>query len=52
MLKFGNSRMDKEQREWVSSIIWQKLLEAAKEDKELTLYDIDAYLGLEEDTEE
>jgi hypothetical protein len=50
MLKLGN--MDKEQREWVSSIIWQKLLEASKEDKELTLYDIDVYLGLEEDTEE
>jgi hypothetical protein len=52
MLKFGDSRMDKEQREWVSSIIWQKLLEAAKEDEELTLYDIDAYLGFEEDAEE
>jgi hypothetical protein len=52
MLKFEKSRMDKEEKEWVLSIIWQKLLEAAKEDKELTLYDIDVYFGYEEEEEE
>jgi hypothetical protein len=45
-------RLDKEQKEWVSSIVWQKLLEAAKEDKELTFYDIDVYLGYEDEEEE
>jgi len=52
MLGFEKSRMGKEQKEWVLSIIWQKLLEAAKEDKELTLYDIDVYLGYEDEEEE
>jgi len=45
-------RLDKEQKEWISSIIWQKLLEAAKEGKELTFYDIDVYLGYEDEEEE
>ncbi len=45
-------RLDKEEKEWLSSIIWQKLLEAAKEDKELTFYDIDVYLGYEDEEEE
>jgi hypothetical protein len=52
LLGFEKSRMDKEQKEWVLSIIWQKLLEAAKEDRELTLYDIDVYFGYEEEEEE
>jgi hypothetical protein len=52
MLGFEKSRMDKEQKEWVLSIIWQKLLEAAKENRELTLHDIDVYLGYEEEEEE
>ncbi len=52
MLGFEKSRMDKEQKEWVLSIIWQKLLEAAKEDRELTFYDINAYLGYEDEEEE
>lgn len=52
MLGFEKSSMDKEQKEWVLSIIWQKLLEAAKENKELTLHDIDVYLGYEEEEEE
>jgi len=45
-------RLDKEQKEWVSSIVWRKLLEDAKEDKELTFYDIDVYLGYEDEEEE
>jgi hypothetical protein len=52
MLKFEKSRMSKEQKEWVISIIWEKLLEASKEDRELTFYDIDVYLRVEENTEE
>jgi hypothetical protein len=32
--------LDKEQKEWVSSIVWQKLLEAAKENHSLTLNEI------------
>jgi len=52
MLGFEKSKMDKEQKEWVLSIIWQKLLEAAKEDKELTLHDVDLYLGYEDEEEE
>jgi hypothetical protein len=42
-------RLDKKQKEWMSSIVWQKLLEAVKQDKELTFYDIDVYLGVEEE---
>jgi hypothetical protein len=42
-------RMGKEQEEWIYSIVWQKLQEAAKEDKKLTLHDIDVYLGVEEE---
>jgi hypothetical protein len=52
MLGFEKSRMGKEQDEWVISIVWQKLLEAAKEDKEFTLHDIDVYLGYEDEEEE
>ncbi len=52
ILGFEKSGMDKEQKEWVLSLIWQKLLEAAKEDRELTFYDIDVYLGYEEEEEE
>ena len=43
--------LNKEQKEWISSIVWQKLLEAAKEDKELTLHDVDVYLGYEGEEE-
>ncbi len=32
--------LDKEQKEWVSSIVWQKLLEAAKETRPITLDEI------------
>ncbi len=52
MLGFEKLKMDKEQKEWVLSLIWQKLLEAAKEDRELTFYDIDVYLGYEDEEEE
>ncbi len=45
-------RLNKEEKEWLSSIVWQKLLEAAKEDRELTFYDLDVYLGYEEEEEE
>jgi len=40
---------DKEQKEWLSSIIWQKLLEASKENRSITLEEIRINLGYEEE---
>jgi hypothetical protein len=42
-------RMGKEQEEWIYSIVWQKLQEAAKEDRTLTLREIRIILGYEEE---
>jgi hypothetical protein len=43
------SPYDKKQKEWLSSIIWQKLLEAAKENRSITLDEICINLGYEEE---
>jgi hypothetical protein len=43
-----NLKMGKEQEEWIYSIVWQKLVEAAKEDRILTLNEIRMILGYEE----
>jgi hypothetical protein len=42
-------RMGREQEEWIYSIVWQKLQEATKEDRNLTLNEIRRILGYEED---
>jgi hypothetical protein len=43
------SAYDKKQKEWLSSIVWQKISEAAKENRSLTLDDIFINLGYEEE---
>jgi len=45
------SAYDKEQKYWLSTIIWQKLLEAAKENRSITLDEIRINLGYEEEEE-
>jgi hypothetical protein len=45
------SAYDKEQKDWLSSIVWQKLLEAAKENRSITLDEIRINLGYEEEEE-
>jgi len=37
---YGKERYEKEQTDWLSSIVWQKLLEAAKENHNITLDEI------------
>jgi hypothetical protein len=37
---YGKERYDKEQIDWLSSIVWQKLLEAAQENRSITLDEI------------
>jgi hypothetical protein len=37
---YGKERYDKEQIDWLSSIVWQKLLEATKENRSMTLDEI------------
>jgi hypothetical protein len=41
-------RMGKDQEEWIYSIVWQKLQEAAKEDRNLTLNEVRMILGYED----
>ncbi len=43
---------DKEQKDWLSSILWQKLLEAAKENRNFTLDDVRKTLGRIDEEEE
>jgi hypothetical protein len=40
---------DKEQKDWLSSIVWQKILEAAKENRSLKLDEIRINLGYDEE---
>ncbi len=41
---YGKERYEKEQIDWLSSIVWQKLLEAEKENRPITLDEIRANL--------
>jgi hypothetical protein len=46
------NRYDKKQKDWLSSIIWQKLLSASKENRSITLDEIRRNLGYEDEEEE
>jgi hypothetical protein len=48
MLAIDLSMYDKEQKEWLSSIVWQKLLDASEENRHITLDEICINLGYEE----
>uniref|UniRef100_A0A7C5SZ94 Uncharacterized protein n=1 Tax=Thermocrinis ruber TaxID=75906 RepID=A0A7C5SZ94_9AQUI len=44
-------KYDKEQKDWLSSIVWQKLLEASKENRSITLNEIRINLRYEDEEE-
>jgi hypothetical protein len=46
------NKYNKEQKDWLSSIVWQKLLEAVKENRSFTLDDVCEALRLIEEEEE
>lgn len=43
---------DKEQKDWLSSIVWQKLLETSKENRSITFDEIYTYLIYKKETED